>query len=166
MLGIFLSSTNEINYGEITGQPNPNLDLGEIQLEFGDIQAIDPTGQVVTDAYSSELVSEYTGLKLPVTVVKDGTSYTKDVLILLYSLHGIVSRPTIVRAPGFDVYLVMHQSTSVYRALSHQLAGIPFTPTDFVISVIYFPMMNLIWLGTLIMIIGILYPITKIRKSS
>ena len=166
MLGIFLSSTNEINYGEITGQPNTNLDLGEIQLEFGDIQAIDPTGQVVTDAYSSELVSEYTGLKLPVTVVKDGTSYTKDVLILLYSLHGIVSRPTIVRAPGFDVYLVMHQSTSVYRALSHQLAGIPFTPTDFVISVIYFPMMNLIWLGTLIMIIGILYPITKIRKSS
>ena len=165
MLGIFLSSTNEMNYGEIIASPDTSLDLGEIQLEFGEFYSIDPNGLVATDAFNNELVLEYTGLALPVTVIKDGTSYTKDVLILLYSLHGIVSRPSIVRAQGFDVYLVLHQSTTVYRALAHQLQGIPFTPTEFVISVIYFPMMNLIWLGTLIMSIGILYPITKMRMD-
>ncbi|MGW8180638.1 MAG: hypothetical protein ACWGQW_18040, partial [bacterium] len=166
MLGIFLSSTNEINYGELTGVPGESLNLGEIQLDFGELNSIDPTGLVATSAFSSDLVAEYTGLSLPVTVIKDGTSYTKDVYILLYSVHGIVSRPTVVRAPGFDVYLVLHQSNDIYRALVHQLQGIPYTPTEFVISVIYFPLMNLIWLGTLIMALGILYPITKIRKSS
>ena len=166
LIGILLSSTNEINYGEITGTPSTTMDLGDMQLNFGAFQAIDPTGQVVADALTNQLVSEYTGLTIPVTVQRGGSSYSGDVTILLYTLHGLVSRPTIIRAPGYDVYIVLHQSTSVYRALSHQLQGIPFTPSDFVVSVIYFPMMNLIWFGTLLMCIGILYPITKMRKSS
>ncbi|MFH1178827.1 MAG: cytochrome c biogenesis protein CcsA [Candidatus Bathyarchaeota archaeon] len=166
MLGILMSATNEINYGEIIGKPGESMDLGDMQLDFGEFTVIEPTGIVATDAFSSELIPEYTGLMIPVTVTRDGASYSNDVYIMLYSVHGIVSRPTVVRAPGFDVYVVLHQSTSVYRALSHQLQGIPFTPTEFVVSVIYFPLMNLIWLGTLIMSIGIVYPIIKMRKSS
>ncbi|TFH18388.1 hypothetical protein E4H04_03645 [Candidatus Bathyarchaeota archaeon] len=166
MLGILMSATNEINYGEIIGTPGESMDLGDMQLDFGEFTVIEPTGIVATDAFSSELIPEYTGLMISVTVTRDGASYSDDVYIMLYSVHGIVSRPTVVRAPGFDVYVVLHQSTSVYRALSHQLQGIPFTPTEFVVSVIYFPLMNLIWLGTLIMSIGILYPIIKMRKSS
>ncbi len=166
MLGILMSATNEVNYGELIGTPGESMDLGDMQLDFGEFTVIEPTGIVATDAFSSELIPEYTGLMIPVTVTRDGASYSDDVYIMLYSMHGIVSRPTIVRAPGFDVYVVLHQSTSVYRALAHQLQGIPFTPTEFVVSVIYFPLMNLIWLGTLIMCIGILYPIIKMRKSS
>ncbi len=166
LLGVLLSSTNDINYGELTGTPNATMDLGDMQLNFGAFTSIDPTGLVVTDALSNDMVPEYNGLTIPVTVSRGGSIYSGDVSILLYTMHGIVSRPSIIRAPGYDVYIVLHQSTDVYRALSHQMQGIPYMPSEFVVSVIYFPMMNLIWLGTLIMCIGILYPITKMRKSS
>ena len=166
LLGILLSSTNEANYGELVGNTNGSLDLGEMELSFGEFTVIEPTGEIVADTSTFELAPEYTGLILPVTVTKDGSDYTKDVYILLYSAHGMVSRPTIIRAPGYDVYLVLHPSTTVYRALAHQLEGIDYIPNEFVISVIYFPLMNLIWLGTLIMCIGIFYPITKMRKPS
>jgi cytochrome c-type biogenesis protein CcmF len=164
VLGILLSSTNEINYGELIATTGSTLDLGDMKLDFGEFTSIEPTGLVVSDALTLELTPEFTGLSIPITVTRDGSIHTKDVYILLYSLHGIVSRPTVVRAPGYDVYLVLHQSSSVYRALSHQLQGIPFTPTEFVVSVLYFPLMNLIWLGTIVMCIGVIYPITKMRK--
>ncbi len=166
VIGILWSATNEANYGELVASPGTSLDLGEMELEFGEFEAIEATGLVPNDALSLELIPEFSGLKIPVTVNRDGTSLTKDVFIMLYSLHGIVSRPTVVRALGYDVYLVLHQSETVYRALVHQLRGIDFLPEEFVISVIYFPLMNLIWLGTVIMCIGILYPITKMRKSN
>ena len=164
VLGILLSSTNEINYGELSCTPNSTLDLGDMELQFGNFTTLDPTGMVVSDAMTLETVPEYTGLSLPVTVVRGGSRNSKDVLILLYSLQGVVSRPTVIRSPGYDVYLVLHPSTSVYRALVHQIQGIPFTPTEFVLSIIYFPLMNLIWFGTIIMCIGVLYPISKMRK--
>ena len=166
MLGILLSSTNEVNYGELMGVPGGSLDLGDVDLDFGEFTAIEATGLIASDPMSQELIPEYAGLKIPITVTKNGASHTKEVYIMLYAAHGIVSRPTVIRAPGYDVYLVLHQSQTVYRALAHQLQGIPFIPDEFVISVIYFPLMNLIWLGTLIMCIGVLYPITKMRKSS
>ncbi len=166
LLGILLSSTNEVNYGELVGNTNGSLDLGEMELSFGEFTVIEPTGEVVVDTTTFEMAPEYTGLSLPVTVHKGGSVYSKDVYIMLYSAHGMVSRPTVIRAPGYDVYLVLHPSTIVYRALAHQLQGIDYIPNEFVISVIYFPLMNLIWLGTLFLCIGIIYPITKMRKTS
>ena len=166
LLGILLSSTNEANYGELMGTPRGSLDLGDMELDFGEFTVIEATGLIASDVMSQEFTPEFTGLKIPVTVTRNGASYTKDVYIMLYSAHGIVSRPTVIRAPGYDVYLVLHQSMIVYRSMVHQLQGIDLIPNEFVLSVIYFPMMNLIWLGTLIMCIGILYPITKMRKSN
>ncbi|MCW4012148.1 MAG: cytochrome c biogenesis protein CcsA, partial [Candidatus Bathyarchaeota archaeon] len=166
MLGILLSSTNEVNYGELVANPGDTLDLGEVELSFGEFTGIEPTGEVIMDTTTFEMAPEYAGLVIPVTVTKGDSVITKDVSIMIYSAHGVLSRPTIIRAPGYDVYLVLHPSTIVYRALSHQLSGAEYLPEEFVISVIYFPLMNLIWLGTLIMCIGIFYPITKMRKPS
>jgi cytochrome c biogenesis factor len=164
LLGILISSTNEINYGKLKVRTGSTIDLGRMELSFGEFFSIEPTGLVVSDVLTNELIPEYTGFFIPITVTRDGLSYTKDVFILLYSLHGIVSRPTVIRAPGYDVYLVLDQTSSIYRALSHQLQGIPFVPNEFIVSVLYFPFMNLIWLGTILLCIGVLYPITKIRK--
>jgi cytochrome c biogenesis factor len=166
MLGILLSATGEVNYGELMGTPNSSMELQDIELEFGEFTSIEATGTVISDPSSSEVSPEFSGLSIPITASIGGTSITKDVKILLYSAHGIVSRPTVIRSLGWDVYIVLHQSENVYRSLAHGLDGIEMTPPDFVVSVIYFPLMNLIWIGTLIMCIGVLYPITFMKKPS
>jgi cytochrome c biogenesis factor len=163
MLGILLSSTNEINYGELVTLPETTLELGEFDLEFGAFELIETTALVVSSPSSSDVVPEFVGFSIPVTVNRGRSSISADAKILLYSAHGIVSRPTVIRAPGYDVYVVLHQSQNMYRALAHSLDGIPFTPGEFVVSVIYFPLMNLIWVGCLLMSIGALYPITFLK---
>ncbi len=166
MVGILFSATNEVNYGELVGTPGESMNLGELQLDFGEFEIIEATGLVQSSPSSLELVPEFTGLSIPVTVHKGGTSISADAKILLYSAHGIVSRPTVLRSLGWDVYVVLHQSQNVYNSLTHGLDGVSFIPGDFVVSIIYFPLMNLIWIGTLMTCIGILYPITFMKKPS
>jgi len=166
MLGILFSATNEVNYGELVGAPGGSMNLGELQLDFGDFEVIEASGLVQTSPSSTELVPEFTGLTIPVSVTKGGTTISANAKIMLYSAYGIVARPTVLRSLGWDVYIVLHQSQNVYRSLAHGLDGITFTPNDFVVSVIYFPLMSLIWIGTLILCIGVLYPITFMKKPS
>ncbi len=166
MLGILFSATNEVNYGELVGTPGESMNLGELKLDFGEFEIIEASGLIQSSPSSTELVPEFTGLSIPVTVRKGGISISADAKILLYSAHGIVSRPVVLRSLGWDVYIVLHQSQNVYRSLAHGLEGIPFTPSDFVVSIIYFPLMNLIWIGTLLICIGVIYPITFMRKPS
>ncbi len=166
MLGILFSATNEVNYGELVGTPGESMNLGELKLDFGEFEIIEASGLIQSSPSSTELVPEFTGLSIPVTVRKGGISISADAKSLLYSAHGIVSRPVVLRSLGWDVYIVLHQSQNVYRSLAHGLEGIPFTPSDFVVSIIYFPLMNLIWIGTLLICIGVIYPITFMRKPS
>jgi len=166
MLGILFSATNEVNYGELVGTPGESMNLGELQLDFGDFEVIEASGLIQTSPSSTELVPEFTGLTIPVSVTKGGTTISANAKIMLYSAHGIVARPTVLRSLGWDVYIVLHQSQNVYRSLAHGLDGVTFTPNDFVVSVIYFPLMNLIWIGTLMLCIGVLYPITFMKKPS
>ncbi|TRO49426.1 hypothetical protein E2P65_01130 [Candidatus Bathyarchaeota archaeon] len=165
MAGILLGQTNVTNYGELVVAPGTSVDLGDIKLDFGQFTIIEPFGEVLVQSFPQQIGVEAAGLSIPVTIRRGSSQSTEDVYIMLYTLHGIVSRPTVIRTAGYDVYLVLHQSQTVYRALSHILSGIPFAPPEFVISVSRFPLMNLLWLGTLSMCVGILVPITMIREK-
>ncbi len=161
MTSILLGQTNVTEYGELVASPGTTVDLGDIELEFGQFTVINPFGEVLVQSNPQQVGAEAAGLSIPVTVRRGSSRSTETVYIMLYTLHGVVSRPTVVRTVGYDVYLVLHQSQTVYRSLSHILMGIPFAPSEFVMSVSMFPLMNLLWLGALLMCIGVIIPITK-----
>jgi cytochrome c-type biogenesis protein CcmF len=165
MAGILLGQTNVTEYGELVVSPGTSVDLGDIKLDFGQFNIIEPFGDVLVQSIPQQIGDEAAGLSIPVTIRLGSSQSTKEVYIMLYTLHGIVSRPTVIRTTGYDVYLVLHQSQTVYRSLSHILSGIPFAPPEFVISVSRFPLMNLLWVGTLLMCVGIIVPITMIREK-
>ena len=165
MAGILLGQTNVSEYGELIAAPGTTVDLGDIKLDFGQFTIIEPFGEVLVQSNPQQIGDEAAGLSIPVTVRRGSSQSTKEVYIMLYTLHGIVSRPTVIRTAGYDVYLVLHQSQTVYRSLSHILSGIPFAPPEFVISVSRFPLMNLLWVGTLLMCIGIIVPMLRIVEK-
>jgi len=165
MAGILLGQTNVTEYGELVAAPGTSVDLGDIKLDFGQFTIIEPFGEVLVQSIPQQVGDEAAGLSIPVTIRRGSSQSTNEVYIMLYTLHGIVSRPTVIRTAGYDVYLVLHQSQTVYRSLSHILSGIPFAPPEFVISVSRFPLMNLLWAGTLLMCIGIIVPMTMIREK-
>jgi len=163
VLGILLSSPAVTDYGELVVSPESYLDLGDVRLEFGELSILEPYGNVHTGSADACCDPEFAGLMVPVTLVDGGSRVTGELNILLYTIHGVVSRPLILRTLDTDVYVVLHQTQDVYYSLVHVLLGMPMPPASFVVNVKRFPLMNVIWLGVILMSIGILYPLLKNR---
>ena len=165
VLGILLSSPSVTDYGELVASPGSTLDLGDISLEFGEAIIREPYGNVHTAEADACCDPEFAGLTVPVTLIDGGSRLTGELNILLYTIHGVVSRPLILRSLDMDVYVVLHQTEDVYYSLVHVMLGLPMPPTSFVVNVKTFPLMNVIWLGVALMSIGIIYPLFKIRRT-
>jgi cytochrome c-type biogenesis protein CcmF len=169
MLGILLGSPAKIDYGEFVVKPNSYLDLGPMRVEFEEFEIVEPFGDVY-DLKNLDFVTnpEAVGFKIPVTVTDGGSRLTGVVDIYLYTIYGLVSRPLVLRNLRNDVYIVLQQTQSIYSAMDHTLRGIPIAPSEFAVSVLVFPLMNLIWVGSLLMSLGIIIPIVnafKLRKT-
>jgi len=165
VLGVLIGSSSVTDYGEISTSPGTIVNLGGLIFEFGDFSIIGPLGRVHTFTPEACCVPEAVGLQIPVVVAGGGSSMRGDLKILLYTNHGVVSRPLILRDPGRDVYLVLHQSEEVYLSLGHATMGAPLPPSEFLVSVRVFPMLNLLWLGVLSMAVGILLPFLSPVKN-
>ncbi len=164
VLGILLSSSLVSDYGEMLVEPRSTLELEDMEIEFGGFSFIEPFGNVHTASAESCCNPEAAGLSIPVTARLGGTTLKGDLKILLYTLHGIVSRPIVLRSLERDVYLVLHQTEGVYTSLVHTMIGMPMPPLEFAVSVMTFPLLNLIWLGVVLMSLGIILPIFGARK--
>jgi cytochrome c-type biogenesis protein CcmF len=166
MAGILIGSSSATDYGEIIGSPGSSMAVGDMTLDFGEFTIIEPSSTVLTSLNPQRTGPESAGLVIPVTVHRGGDQASGEVTIYYYYLYGIVSRPTVIRSLGYDTYLVLHQSQNVYMSLGHILTGSPVAPSEFVMSVMQFPLMNLIWAGTLLMCVGIIVPILNARKKT
>jgi cytochrome c-type biogenesis protein CcmF len=165
VVGILLSSTSVTQFGQIQATPGSTLDLGDVQIEFGDFNIIEPFGNVHNPSAEASYSPEANGLEIPVTVKRGGTSLSGVLRIYLYNIHGIVSKPLVLRSLDTDFYLTMQQTENVYYSLVHTMIGMPDAPSEFVVSVSTHPLMNVIWLGVVLMSVGILFPLFKLRRT-
>ena len=165
VLGIFLSSPAVTDYGELGVNPDSTLDLGDVRLEFGALSIREPYGNVQTASTDASCNPEFAGFTIPVTLVQGGSRTSGELNIFLYTIHGVVSRPLILRTLDTDVYVVLHQTEDVYLSLVHLLMGMSMPPTSFVVNVKTFPLMNVIWLGVALMSVGIVYPLLRVRRA-
>jgi cytochrome c-type biogenesis protein CcmF len=165
VLGILLSSTSVTEFGQIHATPGTALDLGDMQIDFGDFNILEPFGNVHTSSTEACCNPEATGLEIPVTVKRGGTTLSGVLRIYLYTIHGIVSKPLVLRSLDSDFYFVLQQTDDVYFSLVHTMIGMPTAPSEFVVNVTTFPLMNIIWLGVVLMCVGILFPLFKLRRT-
>ena len=92
-------------------------------------------------------------------------NYETSVTLYLYNILGIVSKPLVLRSLDSDFYLVLQQTENVYFSLVHTMNGMPDAPSEFVVSVSTYSLMNVIWLGVVLMCVGILFPFFKLRRT-
>jgi cytochrome c-type biogenesis protein CcmF len=166
VLGILLSSTSVLQFGQIQINPESTLDIGDLEIEFGDFNILEPFGTVHTASSDAYCNPEATGLEIPVTIKRGGTSLSGVMRIYLYTIHGIVSKPLVLRSLDSDFYLVLQQTEDVYFSLVHTMIGMATVPSEFVVSVTIFPLMNIIWLGVMLMCVGILFTLFKLSKTT
>lgn len=160
VVGILLSSTSVTDYNEFVVTPSSTLDLDGIQIEFGDFTIIEAFGNVQTASLEPS-TSEAAGIEIPVTIRHGRNLLRGKLQILFYSVHGVVSKPLVLRSLVVDYYLVLHQTNQAYFSLTHAIMGASVPPSEVVVSVRTLPLMNLIWFGVLLICTGILFPFTK-----
>jgi cytochrome c-type biogenesis protein CcmF len=166
VLGILLSSTSVTQYGQNQATPGSTLDLGDLEIEFGDFNIIEPFGNIHIDSAEVCCNPEAVGLEIPATVKRGGTTLSGVMRIYLYTIHGIVSKPLVLRSLDSDFYLVLQQTEDVYFSLVHTMIGMSTAPSEFVVSVTTVPLMNIIWLGVVLMCVGILFPLLTVRRAN
>jgi cytochrome c-type biogenesis protein CcmF len=164
IIGILFSSTSVTNLGEKSVSPNSTLDLGTMKIDFGNFNIVNPFGNVHTASADTCCNPEADGLEIPLTINDGGIELSGQLKIFLYTIHGIVSKPLVLRSLSRDYYLVLQQSDEVYYSLVHIMMGMPMAPLAFTVSIQVFPLMNIIWLGVFLMCCGILIPFFKLFR--
>lgn len=162
LLGILVSSTATTTYGKIKATPESSLNLGQIQIDFGEFKVIEPFGEVYDPSRNECCVPEAGGLSIPVEVHQGDKILKDDLKVYLYTVHGLLSKPTIFRTLNHDYYIVLQQTEEVYTSLAHIRMGMPFKPSNFVVYIKTFRYINLIWFGVILLCIGITLPLSKI----
>ena len=154
LLGVFFSAVDAANEPErFVATPNSTKDILGTQMEFGNFTIYTSMGRVYYPKHVF-VGPEYSALKMDVNI-KEGSDDHKGALWMYhYANHGVVSEPLIISTPTGDIYASMHPTVSSHNASFYAIMGLEVQPEDFSIAVKKIPLIWLIWLGIVLMTIG------------
>jgi cytochrome c biogenesis factor len=153
LLGVFISSAAQVESRPILATPHSGIDVLDSRVVVDNFTLTAGTGSVYFPRRSL-VAPEYSGLKTEVAI-RDGTAVHRGSLqMYVYLNHGIVSEPLIISTPTKDLYISMHATNSSHSSLLHALVDEMIPPQDVTIVLKYVPLVWLIWLGLLLMGIG------------
>lgn len=160
LVGVFLSNTTK-QESVINGvRPNTRIQTLGLTIDLKNFTVYTGTGRVYY-MQGRFNVTEYSALKMDITVQQGGRSYSSALWTRLYPLSGVVSTPLIITTPTGDIYLRMLQTQTMTDSLWSALDGGRVLPQDLNLSVDFNPAMYLVWSGVALMSVGITVPLIR-----
>jgi cytochrome c-type biogenesis protein CcmF len=153
LLGVFISSAAQVESNPVLATPRSSIDALDSSIAVNDFSISAGKGRIYFPSHSL-VAPEYSSLKTDVTILEGGVVHHGSLWMYEYLNYGVVSEPLIISTPSKDLYVSMHQTNSSYTSLVHALMGETIPPKDVTIVVKYVPLIWLVWLGTLLMGIG------------
>jgi cytochrome c-type biogenesis protein CcmF len=154
LLGVFVSSAAEEESDFIFAEPNSTTETLGTQIELHNFSIYTGTGSVYSPQHQF-IVPEYSALRMNVTIGEGGgNSHHGSLWLYFYTNHGLVSKPAVISTPTEDIYLYMQYTASTYNSLLSALRGQKVQPGDFILRVKRVPLIWLIWIGIVLLSIG------------
>ena len=153
LLGVFISSAAHVESRPILATPRSGIEALDSKISLNDFTISAGKGRVYFPSHSV-VAPEYSSLETEVTIPEGGVVHHGSLWMYAYLNYGVVSEPLIISTPQRDLYISMHQTNSSYTSLVHALMGETIPPKDVTIVMKYVPLVWLIWLGILLMGIG------------
>ena len=111
-----------------------------------------------TQVYNSEAnatIPEYSFIKADITMRDSDKTYQGSLYAILYPNYGLVIKPLIITTETGDLYLHIEFTESLYDTLLQTLNGNSVAPNEVSISVQNSPLIYLVWVGVVLMAVGI-----------
>jgi cytochrome c biogenesis factor len=151
LLGVFISATSQQVTTLNAVRVGSTLEASGLTLSITDCNGCTDNNLI---ELSQGILPQSSNLLIN-TVVTDGKStYNTGISVYLYSAYGLVSQPTIIRTGTDDIYIHLNITQEVYNSLLNSLVGNYSEPETFVVNVERIPMINLIWIGVSLLVIG------------
>jgi cytochrome c biogenesis factor len=153
LIGVFISSAAQTESHPILASSHASFYVSDSIVALNDFTIDTGRGSIYFPSHSL-VAPEYSSLKTKIAITEGGGLHRGSLSMYYYLNYGVVSEPFIISTPLRDVYISMHQTNSSYYSLVHSLMGETIPPRDVTIVVKYVPLIWLIWLGMLLMGIG------------
>ncbi len=154
LIGVFISSAGQIESRPLLTTPASDVDALGSTLRLSRFTLSEGNGSVFLPSHSL-VAPEYSGLRAEVEVWDGSGMQTGSLWMFEYLNYGIVSEPLVLSSPTRDLYISMHQTNSSYTSLVDALRGELIPPRDVTVVLKSVPLIGLVWVGTLLMIIGV-----------
>jgi cytochrome c biogenesis factor len=158
LIGVFLSSTMIQSSGDVLAKPNSTIEELNIRIEFLDFTVYEGIGNV---HLNQQCYPEYSSLKIDAIIWEGSNNHQISMWMKLYTSSGVVSTPTIIKTLSKDIYIHVRPTQSSYHSLIVALRGQISQPNDFIIEIRTISMVNLVWIGIILMCSGIILPMIK-----
>jgi len=154
LLGVLVSSAAETETLSVPVRDGSSADLFGMSVRVTDISVYPGEGQVYYPTHGF-VGPEHASLTVQVEVEKNGEIPVQRPLAMsYYPLYGMVSVPTVISAPGHDLYLSVHPANTTQETLTWALMGMEVAPGEVVLSAKVVPFIALIWIGIVLMGLG------------
>jgi hypothetical protein len=141
-------------------EPNTTIETLGLTIELKNFTVYKGAGNVHSIQWE-QCVPEYSALRMDVAIDQGGSIYHAALWIRLYTLHGVVSTPSIITTPTGDIYVHMSHTASMYDSLVEALMDREVLPEDLIVTVEIIPMAYLVWAGVTLLSIGVAMPLIK-----
>ncbi len=164
LVGVFFSAVDAAkNPKSFVVTPNSTKDILGAEMEFGNFTIYTGMGRVYYPQHGF-VGPEYSALKMDVLIKEGGDIHQGALWMYRYANQGIVSEPLIISTPAGDLYASMHPTVSSYDSTLYALRGEAVQPEDVSIAIKRIPLIWLIWLGIVLMSIGMVILLVGERK--
>jgi len=168
LIGVFISSAAETDSGNILAKPDSVIEPLGMQMALNNFTLYPGTGSVYYPKHA--LVGpEHSALKMDITI-KEGGKVHQEALWMYYYVNAVgpvVSEPLIISTLAGDMYISMQPTDSSVNSMFYALMGQEVQPEDSVINVKRVPLIWLVWLGILLLGIGMtVLLLGELRKTN
>ena len=165
LIGVFVSSAAETESGNILAKPDSVIESLGMQIELNNFTVYPGIGSIYYPQHFF-VGPEYSALKMNVAIKESGNAHHESLWMYYYTNHGVVSEPLIISTLAGDVYISMHPTDSSFNSMFYALMGQEVQPEDSVIVVKRVPLIWLVWLGIILMGIGmVILLFGELRKT-
>jgi len=156
LLGVLISSSCVLYSGNLeakTGETTQvQLDGSRISIQLGEPQ-FEKTGAIFLQG---ETWFERVGDRVNVRITSDAETYTSNLSFSIYTAYGLFYEPALFSTPFRDYHIAAVPSGEIAQLLFGQAAGQPVAPARLLISVKVVPLVSLIWIGAVLLVIGMI----------
>ena len=153
LFGVFISSGAKNTVTVNNMRINTPIEAEQNTIQLSNMTISSSLAKVYNEQ-AAKVIPEHSILEVDVTIQQSEKTHYGSLIGSFYPNYGLVFRPLIIATETGDLYLHLEYSDSLYNALVQTYEGNNILPEEVSVTVQNNPMVYLVWVGVVLMLLG------------